>query len=194
MTSTTRLSRPRRRRFDRSERLGSSASSGVSVGVAVVAVVSASGRLAGQGRRLLGRRRRDRLGLVAQPPRRAHHLGHRGGQVVAIRVDDVGDDHRHVVASVCLERDLDAPVRRLLGRRGRDEDLLDDVGADEVGQTVEQSRNRSPTRASRSDVSGSSSGWPVMTLVTTERCGWLPASSWRCGPRRRAAGRRSGPW
>ena len=37
----------------------------------------------------------------------------------------------------------------------------------------EHSRKRSPILASRSDVSGSSSGWPVMTRVTTERCGWL---------------------
>ena len=36
----------------------------------------------------------------------------------------------------------------------------------------EHSRKRSPISASRSERSGSSSGWPVMTRVTTERCGW----------------------
>ena len=46
----------------------------------------------------------------------------------------------------------------------------------------EHIRKRSPILASRSDVSGSSSGWPVMTRVTTERCGWWPASSLEMRP------------
>ena len=41
----------------------------------------------------------------------------------------------------------------------------------------EQSRNRSPVRASRTMRSGSSPSLPVRTRVTRERCGWLSASS-----------------
>ena len=41
----------------------------------------------------------------------------------------------------------------------------------------EQSRNRSPGRASRTMRSGSSPSLPVSTRVTSERCGWLSASA-----------------
>ena len=54
---------------------------------------------------------------------------------VVIDVDDIGDDHGHVVRAAALERQLDHPVRALL--RVRDaQRLRDRLHADRTGQAV----------------------------------------------------------
>ena len=108
----------------------------------------------------------------------------RRGRRLRVAVADLEADDRDVVLAAALVRGVDERLRRRVEVARFCSTIVEDLRRRRPSSVrpSEQSRKRSPGRASTVKVSTSTSGSVPSARVITERCGWTSASSGESSP------------